>query len=137
MATDQGESDIARWQPLTAVAVGGALGALARFALISALPTKPGGFPLGTLLVNSVGCALIGALMVGVTERRIRHPLVRPFLGVGVLGGFTTFSGYAEEVRALLTSASMPIAVAYLLGTVLCALVAVAAGMRLARWAVG
>ncbi|SDH93217.1 CrcB protein [Actinokineospora alba] len=126
-------ADIAAKATLAAVALGGAVGALARFMLVSALPGKAGGFPLGTLLVNSVGCLLIGALMVAVTELRNIHTLARPFLGVGVLGGFTTFSAYAEEVRVLLAPDTLIFAMSYLLGTVLCALVAVAAGMRLAR----
>ncbi|WP_436495502.1 fluoride efflux transporter CrcB [Actinokineospora sp. HUAS TT18] len=128
-------ADIAAKGTLAAVAVGGAVGALVRYWLVSVVPVKSGGFPLGTLLVNSVGCLLIGVLMVAVTEMRNVHPLVRPFLGVGVLGGFTTFSTYAEEVRALLAPDTLLVGMAYLLGTVLCALAAVAAGMRLARWA--
>ncbi|HVK24814.1 MAG TPA: fluoride efflux transporter CrcB [Actinokineospora sp.] len=128
-------ADIAAKGTLAAVAVGGAAGALLRYWLVSVVPTKSGGFPLGTLLVNSAGCLLIGALMVAVAELRNVHTLVRPFLGVGVLGGFTTFSTYAEEVRALLTPDTLVLALAYLLTTVLCALAAVAAGMRLARWA--
>ncbi|MBC6451619.1 fluoride efflux transporter CrcB [Actinokineospora xionganensis] len=127
-------ADIAAKTTLAVVALGGAVGALARFMLVSAFPGKASGFPVGTLLVNSAGCLLIGALMVAVTELRNIHALARPFLGVGVLGGFTTFSAYAEEVRALLAPDTLIFAMSYLLGTVLCALVAVAAGMRLARW---
>ncbi|WP_054045277.1 fluoride efflux transporter CrcB [Alloactinosynnema sp. L-07] len=129
-------ADIAAKGTLAAVALGGAVGSLARYWLVSVVPAKTGGFPLGTLLVNSVGCLLIGALMVAVVELRKVHTLVRPFLGVGVLGGFTTFSAYTEEVRALLAPDTMLVALAYLITTVLCALAAVAVGMRLARWAV-
>jgi CrcB protein len=128
-------AEIAVRTTLVAVAIGGAVGALARYALVSVVPANPDGFPLGTLLVNFAGCLLIGALMVVVTELRNIHGLVRPFLGVGVLGGFTTFSTYAEEVRALIARGALPLAGAYLLGTVLGALVAVAVGMRIARWA--
>jgi CrcB protein len=73
--------------------------------------------------------------MVIVTELRPAHPLVRPFLGTGVLGGFTTFSAYAEELRALLRPEWMVTAVLYLAGTVLAALAATVAGMRLTRLA--
>lgn len=121
---------------LGAVAAGGGLGALARYGLSRALPTAPGHFPLATFVINVVGCALIGVLMVLVTETRPAHPLVRPFLGVGVLGGFTTFSSYANEVRGLLRPGTVPMAVAYLGGTLACAVLAVSAGAWLARLAV-
>ncbi|WP_261988702.1 fluoride efflux transporter FluC, partial [Streptomyces sp. wa22] len=55
-------------------------------------------FPWAVFAVNVTGCALIGVLMVLLAERgTVTHPLVRPFLGVGVLGGFTTFSTYAAS----------------------------------------
>jgi fluoride exporter len=80
-----------------------------------------------------VGCGLIGVLMVLSTEVLPAHRLLRPFLGVGVLGGFTTFSTYAVEFRGLLQPGSVPLAFAYLAGTVICALLAVG----LTRWATG
>jgi CrcB protein len=116
-----------------AVAAGGALGALARYGLLLAWPPEPGAFPWGTFAVNVSGCLAIGVLMVLVTEVRPVHPLVRPFLGTGVLGGFTTFSAYAEEVHSLLRPEWMVVAAAYLAGTVVAALAATAAGMWLAR----
>jgi CrcB protein len=71
--------------------------------------------------------------MVFVVEVGGAHPLARPFLGVGVLGGFTTFSTYAVEVAELLADARPELALGYLVGTVLVALVAVTAGLFLAR----
>jgi CrcB protein len=120
---------------IAVVAAGGALGALARYGLLLAWPTRPGAFPWGTFAINVAGCFAIGVLMVIVTELRPAHPLVRPFLGTGVLGGFTTFSAYAEELRALLRPEWMVTAVLYLAGTVLAALAATVAGMRLTRLA--
>ncbi|MFI8101711.1 fluoride efflux transporter CrcB [Streptomyces sp. NPDC086023] len=99
---------------LTAVAAGGALGALARYAVGLAWPAAPEAFPWGTFGVNVLGCALIGVLMVLVGEGgRRAHPLVRPFLGVGVLGGFTTFSTYAVEFSRLLDAGEAGTALAY------------------------
>lgn len=117
---------------LVAVAVGGALGALARYGLTLAWPARPGAFPWVTFAINVAGCFLIGVLMVLVTEVRPAHPLVRPFLGTGVLGGFTTFSTYAAGVRALL-GPEWTVAVGYLGGTVVAALVATVTGTWLAR----
>ena len=74
------------------VAVGGVAGAEARFGLHAALPHDSTQLPLATLLVNLSGCLLIGMLMVLVTELVDAHPLIRPLLGIGVLGGYTTFS---------------------------------------------
>jgi CrcB protein len=118
---------------IIAVAAGGAIGALARYGLLLAWPALPGGFPWGTFVVNLSGCLAIGVLMVLVTEVRPVHPLVRPFLGTGVLGGFTTFSAYADEVRALFRPEWMVVAAAYLAGTLVAALAATAAGVWLAR----
>jgi fluoride exporter len=118
---------------LGAIAVGGGLGALSRYGVGLLLPTPPGGFPWGTFAVNVVGCFLMGALMVLVTDVWSAHRLLRPFLGVGVLGGFTTFSTYAVEVDHLLRPGTVGVAFAYLAGTLLGALLAVAAGARLTR----
>jgi CrcB protein len=114
---------------LAVIAVGGGLGALARYGISLWLPTTPGHFPWGTLLINVLGCFLIGVLMVRWGQR----PLLRPFLGVGVLGGFTTFSTYAVETRALLTPGDVPVAMAYLFGTLAAAMLAVLAGVALMR----
>lgn len=89
---------------LGAVAAGGVLGAEARYALAAVWPHPPGGWPWATLLTNVSGCLLIGVLTVLVTERGRGHPLARPLLGVGVLGGYTTFSTAAvDAVTALAT----------------------------------
>lgn len=118
---------------MAVVAAGGALGACARYGAALAWPTPSVGFPWTTLWVNTVGCVLMGVLMVVVTEARPRtHPLVRPFLGTGILGGFTTFSTYAVDFRILSEHRVGP-ALAYLAGTVVAALLAVAAGTWAAR----
>ncbi|MGA5469913.1 FluC/FEX family fluoride channel [Streptomyces arboris] len=119
---------------LGAVAAGGALGAVARCGALVLWPTAEGGFPWTVFVVNVSGCALIGVLMVLTVERgRVTHPLVRPFLGVGVLGGFTTFSTYAADVSGLLVRQELLTAVAYMAATVVAALAAVWAGAVVTR----
>lgn len=118
---------------LAAVAVGGALGAMARYGASLALPHGPGAFPLGTFAVNLAGCALIGGLMVVITELWPHRRLLRPFLGTGVLGGFTTFSTYALDTQALLAGGHAVLAVAYVVATPVGALVAVWAAAVLTR----
>ncbi len=115
------------------VSLGGALGALARWALETVAPTPPGGFPWATFAINVGGALLMGVLVVIVTEVRSAHPLVRPFLGVGVLGGFTTFSSYTVEAQQLLTTRHLATAGTYLAATVLAVLAAVVLGMALTR----
>lgn len=123
----------APWSILGVIAVGGAAGALARYGLGQAFPHRPGAFAWSTFTVNAVGCALIGVLMVMITEVWRAHPLVRPLLGVGVLGGFTTFSTYIVDAQSALQAGAPRVALAYLVGTPVTALVAVAAGVIVTR----
>lgn len=121
---------------LGVIALGGGLGGLARHGLATALPAPPGHFPWATFVTNVAGCFLIGVLMVLVTEVLAAHRLVRPFVGVGILGGFTTFSTYAVEIHGLLRPGTVGVAFLYLAGTLVCATLAVLIGVRATRWAV-
>ncbi|MFJ6194600.1 CrcB family protein [Micromonospora sp. NPDC092111] len=112
---------------LGAIAAGGVLGALARAAVQAAVPHSPTGFPWSTFAVNVAGCLLIGVLMAVIGRRRVA-PLVRPFLGVGVLGGFTTFSAYVVDVHRALAAGAAGTALGYLAATLVGGLLAVAAG---------
>ncbi|MEV6814539.1 CrcB family protein [Micromonospora sp. NPDC051296] len=120
---------------LAAVAAGGLVGGLARHGLAVAWPHPPRGFPWATFVVNVSGCLLIGVLMVLVTEVWRAHRLVRPFLGTGLLGGYTTFSTYAVQVQQAVAAGAVRTGLLYLAGTLLSALAAVWAGMALARLA--
>ncbi|MGW4645004.1 fluoride efflux transporter CrcB [Kitasatospora sp. NPDC004289] len=119
------------------VALGGALGALARYGAGLVRPVAEGGFPWTTWTVNVLGCAAMGVLMVLVTEVRQPHRLVRPFLGTGVLGGFTTFSAYALDVHRLADAGRLPLAAAYAAATLLGALAAVWVAAGATRWLAG
>ncbi|MGW1916185.1 fluoride efflux transporter CrcB [Streptomyces sp. NPDC002076] len=107
------------------VALGGALGACARYGLALAWPTPSGGFPWATFLTNVIGCAVIGVFMVLITDVWAAHRLVRPFFGTGVLGGFTTFSTYAVDIRKLVDAGRPGLGLAYLAATLCAALAAV------------
>jgi fluoride exporter len=110
---------------VAAVAIGGGLGAAARYGAWLLWPTGAGGFPWNTFSVNVVGCFVIGLFMVVITDRRAAHRLVRPFFGTGVLGGFTTFSTYALDIERLVEQGHAGTALAYLAVTLLAALAAV------------
>jgi CrcB protein len=110
---------------LAVIAAGGGIGASARYLIGQAWPTPAGAFPWTTLVINVTGCALIGVLMVLVTDVWTRQRLLRPFLGTGVLGGFTTFSTYALDIQQLVADRHPATALLYLVSTVAGALVAV------------
>ncbi|SER49935.1 CrcB protein [Streptomyces sp. yr375] len=107
------------------VAVGGGIGAAARYAASLWWPTHSGGFPWTTFWVNVVGCAVIGVFLVLVTEALTVHRLVRPFFGTGILGGFTTFSTYTVDIQRLVDAGRPGTALAYLAATLCAALTAV------------
>ncbi|KAB1921787.1 CrcB family protein [Micromonospora noduli] len=113
---------------LAAIAAGGVLGALARAGLQHAVPHPPTGFAWATFTINTFGCLLIGVLMAVLGHLDGGPPLARPFLGVGVLGGFTTFSTYAVDIQQAIVVGAPGTALAYLAATVLGALAAVALG---------
>jgi CrcB protein len=121
-----------RWDILLAIAAGGALGAAARWALAEAIPHGPGQVPWATLRTNVVGCLALGVLLVLLTEKRPDSRLLRPLLGTGVLGGFTTFSTYALDTRTLAANGRPALAAAYLFGTLVLGLLAMLCGLRLA-----
>lgn len=123
-------------QLLAVVAAGGALGSLARWGLAEALPHGASGFAWGTFIANVTGALLLGMLMAVVLDRPTSRYL-RPFLGVGVLGGYTTFSTWMLDTRGLLATGHLPLAVAYLAGTLLAGLAAVVLGLGLARALLG
>jgi fluoride exporter len=123
------------WAVLGAVSLGGTLGALGRYGLATAWPHRPGRFPWATFVTNISGCLLIGVLMVLITEVWAAHRLLRPFLGVGVLGGYTTFSTYSVEIQQLVAAGAARTALAYLAGTLAAALAAGYLGIALTRLA--
>lgn len=119
---------------LTAVALGGALGAVARYQLSLWVHARwPGAFPTGTLVVNIVGCLLLGVLAGTLDSRVAVSPQVRLFLGVGLLGAFTTFSTFELETLLAFERGHATVAVMYVVLSVVVGLAAVWMGMRLGR----
>lgn len=85
------------------VAAGSALGGMARYYVSGVVQrVSETAFPAGTLAVNVVGCAAVGAFMAWFEARTQLAPEVRVFFVAGVLGGFTTFSAFGYESSALL-----------------------------------
>jgi len=117
------------------IAAGGVVGAALRYQAGLWWPTRTGTFPWTTFGINVVGCALIGVLLVLVTDVFTRQRLPRPLLGTGVLGGFTTFSTYAVDIQRLVATGHATLGLADLAGTVVAALAAVTVATRLTRCA--
>jgi fluoride exporter len=119
--------------PLLLVMLGGAIGAGARYLVGQAMLGWLGpGFPWWTLLINVAGGLLMG-LLTGVLLRWGLGDNWRLFLGVGVLGGFTTFSSFSLEAVTLAQRGAMAAAAGYVLASVAGAIAALVAGLWLAR----
>lgn len=117
-----------------AVALGGAVGASARYLVSGLVYTRFGvGFPYGTLAVNVVGCFLIGIVMEMGEGRYLIPPGVRLFLTVGLLGGFTTFSTFSYETLGLMRDGQFGPAAINAVGSVALGLVAAWGGMVVGR----
>jgi CrcB protein len=119
---------------LLLVAVGGALGSVARYLLSTVILRATGSlFPLGTFVVNAVGCLIFGAIAGAASQRVQIAPEWRLFLLVGVLGGFTTFSSYAFESFSLVRDGQFLAASVNIVGQVIIGLAGVWVGFALAR----
>jgi len=112
------------------VAMGGAIGAVLRY-LIGLLPLNPqNGFPLKTFCINVIGAFVIG-LVAALSARASLNPRFTLFLKVGICGGFTTFSSFALETETLLGKGNQTIALLYVLSSLVCGVLAVAAAESL------
>jgi CrcB protein len=115
------------------VAVGGAVGSVARYKLggFALHHTQAWNFPVSTFAVNVAGCLVIGILAALVEHHDLFSPSVRLLLFTGLLGGFTTFSAFGYESVFLLRRGLLSVAAAYVLLSVVGGLIAVGLGMKL------
>lgn len=117
-----------------AVAIGGATGATLRYLAGELIGARGrGGFPLATLTVNVLGAFLLGILMALLAGRGESAEWWRLLLGVGVLGGFTTFSTFAFETVELMHEGALALALANAAGSVVAGLLATVAGIYVGR----
>lgn len=121
-------------QSILLVAVGGATGAVGRYLLgVQALRWFGPGWPVGTFAANVLGGFLMGLLAGILAHRGTGGETWRLLLGVGVLGGFTTFSAYSLEVALMIERRAFGPAAAYSLASVVLSVAALFAGLMLAR----
>ena len=114
------------------IAAGGAVGALARFGVVYAIGRGGVPFPWGTLTVNVAGSLAVGMLVGALGRRAGFAEMAQPFLVVGLLGAFTTFSAFSMETVLLLEDAKWAATLAYILLSVVLCVTAAWAGLRLA-----
>ena len=119
------------------VMAGGAIGAALRFGLSRAVPIVAGAWPWATFAANVVGSLLMGVLAFWLVRKGAQGEQVRLLLGVGLLGGFTTFSAFSLEVAQMIENGQLTMAFGYAVASVLVALSALFAGVALAKavWA--
>lgn len=128
-AEQRAEQGRRQWTVLAACALGGIVGAEARYGVSTAISHRADQFAWSTVIINASGCLLIGVLMVVLVELMTApHHLIRPFLGVGVLGGYTTYSTFAVDVHQLLLAHRPLAALAYAVATLVACGLAVWAG---------
>lgn len=124
---------------LVAVALGGALGAPARYGVAQLVHVAPGTFPWATFWTNVSGSFGLGVVLGGVLvlDRPPTGRYVRPLLATGFLGAYTTYSTFAVESDLLVRDGHLPVAVAYAVVSLVAGFGAAWAGVLLARWMVG
>jgi fluoride exporter len=117
-----------------AVACGGALGAVGRYLISSYMQTLAGNsFPWGTLVVNVLGCAILGTLVTVFAHVWSPSQEMRAFLTVGMMGALTTFSAFSLEVVLMIERAQWVMAGGYVAASVILCVAAILlsmAGMR-------
>jgi CrcB protein len=124
-----------RAQPdvLAVIALGGIVGATARFKVAEAMPTKAGHFPWATFWTNLSGSFLLGFLLILLLERFPPTRYLRPFLGTGIIGAYTTMSTYLVETAVLIKDGHVTTAVLYGGGSLVGGLVLAYTGIIAAR----
>ena len=116
------------------VALGGAVGSCARYALGGWVSARTGGtFPWGTLIVNVTGCFVIGVFLTAAVDRLVLDPRWRLLVAVGFCGGYTTFSTLAFETSKLLDARSVAFATLNVAGSFVAGIVAVRLGSAIAE----
>jgi CrcB protein len=143
VACDQGANDVSstKWKEKTGgikvlkyfyIAIGGALGSLARFWVDTVVAARLGTrFPYGTFLVNMSACLLIGFSLTFLTRRIDLNPEWRFLVPIGFLGAYSTFSSYEWEIFSTLRSGHLSVAALYAVGSIVLGVVAVGCGVLL------
>lgn len=118
---------------LAAIAVGGALGAPARYGVAQLIHVAPNSFPWATFWTNVSGSFALGLILALILERFPPTRYLRPFVATGFLGAYTTYSTFAVESDMLIKHGDVAVALVYTGASLLAGLIAVWAGLLAAR----
>src|SRR5947207_946495 len=103
------------------IALGGAIGAIARYQVAAAIQARiPAGFPWGTFVVNMTGCFMMGVAMTLLTDRLVAHPNWRYLIPIGFIGAYTTFSTFGLETFRAITEGALLVGAANEIGRASC-----------------
>ena len=127
-----GNHRVPKDRPYVLIAIGGATGTLLRYAVSRAAPVGAGTFPTTTLIINVMGALALGLLLGALTRHRPADTLWRPLVGVGVLGGYTTFSTFAVEAVQLARADHELTAAVYVTTSIVVGVLAARLGERIA-----
>jgi CrcB protein len=117
-----------------AVAAGGALGSLSRYAVDRVIERRVASvFPWSTFTINVTGCLIVGAVVAALVDRHHTPEWLRVGLIMGVLGGYTTFSTFSQESYELLRGGHASVGLVYALGSLVAGVIAVALGTMIGR----
>ncbi len=116
------------------VALGGAVGASARYGISERFPTAADRFPVTTLVVNLAGAFALGLVLEVVATRRVDDRWVRSLVGIGALGAFTTFSTFAVEIARLYRDDAFAVATSYGAVSLMAGIAATTLGLMSAGW---
>jgi fluoride exporter len=116
---------------LISVMLGGFLGAIIRFRIGEWIQTD-NGFPMGTLLINLLGCFLLGWFLTFITIRKNINPQLTLFIGTGSIGSFTTFSTFSVETILLIRNGHMVYSALYVLISITFGVLLAYLGLKLA-----
>lgn len=116
------------------IAVGGAIGAIARYQVASLIQARvPVGFPYGTFVVNVTGCLIMGMVTALLTDRLVTNPNWRFLIPIGFVGAYTTFSTFELEVFQAINEGAWSIAAANVVASCIAGYVALWIGFVVAR----
>lgn len=127
------DPSIGHWKFIAFISFGGVIGGTARYGVEQLIPVTRDGFPWGTFVVNVSGAFVLGLLLVVILERRSPRRYLRPFLVIGFLGSFTTFSTWMLEVQQMADAGRFGVAAAYLCASLLVGLLVTGLGVALGR----
>jgi len=128
-----GQLNRSRLMILLAVALGGAAGTPARYAIGRIVPPGANGFPWSTFLINITGSFALGVVLTLIIERWPPTRYVRPFVAIGFIGAYTTFSTLMVETDVLIKDGNVGIGIVYVTATLLAGLAALYLGVVAVR----